>query len=150
MSSSVHNRSSSLQCRIRAVRRRRRQAGYTALEFLVAFTVLSLFLTAGIAAVGVALRGDQQATFATLATALARTKLAAAGVDYPLRPGVATGVFTNGYLWRAEVRHFRSIATSESTQIRAFWVEVTVAAPAPNNRRSLSLASVAMAPMVRR
>ena len=147
MSWSVHNQTAPRRHRIRAVRGRRRQAGFTALEFLAAFTVLSLFLTAGIAAVGVALRGDQQATFATLATALARAKLAAAGVDYPLRPGVVTGVFTNGYRWRAEVRPFRSVATSESTWIRAFWVEVTVIS---NPQRSLSLASVTLAPMVRR
>jgi general secretion pathway protein I len=125
--------------------RRRAEGGYTLLEFLVAFTVLSLFLTAGLAAVAVALRSDQQAAFVTLATPLARAKLAAAGIDFPLRAGVARGQFGNGYLWRADVRNYRSAAMNRTGSIHAYWVEVTVAEASGAGGRSLSLATIALA-----
>jgi type II secretory pathway pseudopilin PulG len=124
---------------------RRAEDGYTLLEFLAAFTVLSLFLAVGLAAVGMALRSDQQAAFVALATPLARAKLAAAGVDYPLQTGVAAGSFGNGYLWRAEVRNYRVAAVDRMNRLRAYWVEVTVAEPAGRAGRSLSLASVSLA-----
>lgn len=127
------------------VTRRRAQDGFTLVEFLVAFTVLSLFLTAGLAAVAVALRGDQQAAFVTRATPLARAKLAAAGIDFPLRAGVVMGSFGNGYLWRAEVRSYRSAALNRVASIHAYWVEVTVAEPPGTAGRALSLATIAMA-----
>jgi hypothetical protein len=123
----------------------RQQAGYTALEFLAAFTVLVLFLTAGLTAVGVAIRSDHQASFLTTATALARSKLAAAGIDFPLRPGVVSGNFDNGYSWRAEVRRYRTVGHSEQDVTNAFWVEVTVAPPSSNGRRFLSLGSIELA-----
>ncbi|MGF9759496.1 prepilin-type N-terminal cleavage/methylation domain-containing protein [Microvirga sp. 0TCS3.31] len=124
--------------------RRRTQDGYTLLEFLVAFTVLSLFLTAGLAAVAVALRGDQQAAFVTRATPLARAKLAAAGIDFPLRAGVVTGSFGNGYLWQAEVRNYRSAPLNKTASVHAYWVEVTVAEPSGTSGRALSLATIAL------
>ena len=134
---------SSLKC-LRSADRRRAQDGYTLLEFLVAFTVLSLFLTAGLAAVAVALRADQQAAFVMRATPLARAKLAAVGFDFPLRIGVVTGSFGNGYLWRAEVRNYHSAALNNAVSIRAYWVEVTVAEPSAAGR-VLSLATIAAA-----
>lgn len=135
----------SIPRRCRTATRRRAQDGFTLLEFLVAFTVLSLFLTAGLAAVAVALRGDRQAEFLTRATPLARAKLVAAGIDFPLRAGVVTGAFGNGYLWRAEVRSYRSVPLNKAGALHAYWVEVTVAEPSGTAGRSLSLETIAMA-----
>ena len=81
-----------------------REAGFTLLEFLVAFALLTLFLGAALAGVAVAIRGDRQANFLTQATMLARTKRPSAGVEYPLGPGRTGGEFANGYVWQADMR----------------------------------------------
>jgi hypothetical protein len=104
--------------------------------------VLTILLSAMLAALAVAIRGDHQAAFVTLGTALAKAKLAAAGVDYPLQPGAASGTFDNGYLWRAEVRRHGMIASGGERPIIGYRVEVTVSDPRANGGRTVSLVSV--------
>ena len=115
--------------------------GFILLEFLVAFSVLTVFLAAILTGLSVALRSDHQAAFLTRATVLARAKLAAAGVDYPLRPGTAGAELDNGYVWRADVRPFRSVAAA-GRRIQGLSVEVTVSDPRSSGRRSVSLSSI--------
>lgn len=134
---------------IRAARRNGAQAGFILLEFLVAFAILTIFLASILAALAVAVRGDRQATFLTRATLLAKSKLAAAGVDYPLRPGTTTADVDNGYEWRAVVRNFSAGAASQDQVIVGLWVEVTVSDPRSNGSRSLTLSSVEIVPRLR-
>jgi type II secretory pathway pseudopilin PulG len=115
--------------------------GFILLEFLVAFSVLTVFLAAILTGLSVAIRSDHQAAFLTRATMLARAKLAAAGVDYPLRPGTTGAELDNGYVWRADVRTFRSIAAA-GRRIQGLSVEVTVSDPRSSGRRSVSLSSI--------
>jgi type II secretory pathway pseudopilin PulG len=125
--------------------RRPREAGYTLLEFLVAFTILTACLAAFLSALAVALRGDQQATFLTIASVLAKTKLAGAGADFPLRAGETSNVFPNGFAWRAVVRNHAALEVGQDELIAVFWVEVTVSDPRSNNSRSFSLSSLEFA-----
>jgi general secretion pathway protein I len=122
------------------------EAGFTLLEFLVAFAVLTLFLGVGLAGTAVAMRGDGQANFLTRATVIARNKLAAAGVDFPLRPGRAGGALPNGYVWAADMRRYGP--EGKGLAMRGYWVEVTVADPRNNGGRKVSLTTVALAPEV--
>jgi type II secretory pathway pseudopilin PulG len=115
------------------------EGGFVLLEFLVAFSVLTVILAAILTALSVAIRSDHQAAFLTRATMLARAKLAAAGVDYPLRPGTAGAELDNGYVWLADVRTFRSIPAA-GRRIQGLSVEVTVSDP--RGRRSVSLSSI--------
>ncbi|KFC69668.1 General secretion pathway protein I [Bosea sp. LC85] len=122
------------------------QAGYTLLEFLVAFAILVVVLASLLTAFAVAMRGDRQASFLTFATLLARSKLASAGQDFPLRPGTTAARFDNGYEWRAVVRSYGSVRLGESRQAESLWVDVTVSDPASNGSRSLTLSSLEIAP----
>jgi type II secretory pathway pseudopilin PulG len=133
----------------RVGRGRPAEAGFTLLEFLVAFTLLTVVLASLLAALFVAVRGDSQAAFVTLASSLARSKLAAAGVDFPLRPGVTSAAFENGYVWQAVVRPYGTIDIGSGRRIDGFWIEVTIADPRSNGRRSLSLSSLEIVPRPR-
>ena len=119
--------------------RRNAQAGFTLLEFLVAFALLSAITSALLAAFAVAARGDHQAAFVTRATTLAKSKLAAIGVESPLQPGTLTGKFENGYPWRSDVRSDGVITSGGKQPIRAYWIEVTVFDPDAKGRRTVSL-----------
>ncbi|GEO17704.1 hypothetical protein [Microvirga aerophila] len=121
-----------------------KEGGFSLLEFLIAFTILTLFLTSGLMAVAVAIQGDRQANFLMLASMLAKSKLAAAGIDFPLRPGSTAGRFENGYAWQATVRNYRSIALDKDRRVLGFWVEVTVYEPRSTGR-SFSLGSIEIA-----
>jgi general secretion pathway protein I len=122
-----------------------REAGFTLLEFLVAFALLTLFLGAALAGLSVAVRGDRQANFLTQATMLAQTKLASAGVEYPIGPGRIGGEFPNGYVWQADMRRYGP-APRRNSPAEGYWVEVTVADPRSNGSRAVSLATVVLVP----
>ncbi|MDR7039564.1 MULTISPECIES: hypothetical protein [Methylobacterium] len=117
------------------------QGGFALLEFLAAFTILTLFLAAILAALAVAMRGDHQAAFLTLGSALAKGRLAAAGVDYPLRPGATGGVLPNGYLWRADIARHALVPLGPGSAAAGYRVAVSVAEPPERGGRSLTLHS---------
>ncbi len=121
-----------------------KESGFTLLEFLIAFAILTLFLTSGLMAVAVAIQSDRQASFLTITSMLAKSKLAAAGIDFPLRPGSTSGRFENGYAWEARVRNYRSVALDKDRHVLGFWVEVTVHEPRAGGR-SFSLGSIEIA-----
>lgn len=111
-------------------------------EFLVAFTLFVLFLAATFAALAVAIRGDHKAAFLTMGTLLAKSKLAAAGIEYPLSVGTIGGTFTNGYRWQAKIYRHGIIESASGRSVRAFQVQVTVAEPIGAGERTISLAGV--------
>ena len=117
----------------------RGEEGFALLEFLVAFTMLTMFLAAMLSALAVAIKGDHQAAFLTVATELAKTKLAGAGLDYPLDRGATVGTFENGYSWRVDVRRQGVIPAERGRPVTAYAVEVTVSDPRASGRRSITL-----------
>jgi len=121
------------------------EAGFTLLEFLVAFAILTLFLGAALAGVAVAIHGDRQASFLTQATLLAQAKLASAGVDFPLDSGSVRGDLPNGYIWRADIRPY-SPSPRHDSPTEGYWVEVTVGDPRSHGSRTVTLATLVLAP----
>lgn len=79
------------------------EGGFTLLETVAAMAVFTLVASALLTGLLTAVRRSEQANFMMIATELARSKLAAAGVDFPLTPGVASGGYANGFSWRADV-----------------------------------------------
>ena len=120
----------------------RRRDGFVMLEFLVAFTLLVLFLAGTFAALAVAIRADQRATFLTLGSILAKSRLAAAGIEFPLTPGTTGGTLPNGYRWQAEIRVHGRVEGGSGWSVSAYRVEVTVAETGEPGARTLSLAGV--------
>jgi prepilin-type N-terminal cleavage/methylation domain-containing protein len=118
--------------------------GFTLLELLVSLAILVLFLAVGLTALSVAMRGDRQAAFLTEATLIARSKIAAAGVDFPLRAGAAARGLEDGFPWSAEVEPYGSARLESGGLVRAFRVRVTVSDPRSASR-ALSLFTIALA-----
>lgn len=116
-------------------------AAFTLFEFLVAFTIFAIFLAAILAALSVALRSDDQMAFLTLATRMAKSKLASAAVDGPLRTGVTNGIAEGGFRWQKTVRPYRQASIGPGQLITGYWVDVTVSDPR-NARRSVTLSGI--------
>lgn len=95
--------------------------GFTLIETVASLAVFTIVASALLAGLLTALRRSEQANFTLIATELARSKLAAAGVDFPLVPGSASGAYANGFSWRAEVG-----ALSATTQGGAAFYDVRV------------------------
>ncbi len=104
------------------------RAGFTLLEVLIAFAVLSMTLIAAYQLLGTGLRGSERAERVNFALLAAESKLAEIGGSVPLRAGRSGGALGGGYRWRAEVRRRRepSAAPESALPVATYEVSVTV------------------------
>src|SRR5262249_53970298 len=82
---------------------RRRDAGFTLVEVLVAFAIVTIVLAALYQAIAGAYRGYARAQVREQTLALARAHLEAVGIEGPLQPGESTGTYATGVVWRLTV-----------------------------------------------
>lgn len=123
----------------------RQQAGFTLIEVLVALTIAGFAMVAVMQLMGTTLDGSEKAARASTALLIAESRLAAVGVETPLRTSRSTGVAPDGYHWRVEVRPYNGLPahTAEQVPLRAFEVAVSVVwAP----RREVSLTALRLLP----
>lgn len=78
--------------------------GFTLVEMLVAMAILAMGLAGILRALDGGWRGLARAEQETEALAVARNKLAAAGVEYPLVEGLVAGTTVAGVAWEIDIR----------------------------------------------
>jgi len=128
----------------------RRDAGFSLIEVLVSLAVAGIALGAAFVLFGTALRGNAQAERTTMATLIAESKLAEAGMAAPLRPGRTTGRIGDGYAWATEVRPYRPPGEDADVTlpVRAFEVVVSVSW-GDDGRNPVSLRTLRLRPRTR-
>jgi len=82
---------------------RRHDAGFTLVEVIVAFAIVTMVLAALYYSIGGAYRGYAQAQVREQTLALARTHLDVIGIEEPLQPGESSGTYATGVAWRLTV-----------------------------------------------
>jgi general secretion pathway protein I len=107
------------------------EAGFTLVETLVAFTVLTLVLIVLLAGLSQVTRGGRDAEAMREALRLAQSKLDGLGVTEPLTPGESTGRFGNGFEWHLRIREVRK---GTNVYLMGASAEITVSAPADGVR----------------
>ncbi len=129
--------------------------GFSLLEVLAAFVVLALVGTALFRIFSGALGNASLSDEYSRATLYAESRLAAPGVETPLREGVQQGTSDDGkYSWTARVEPYRTPgstpdldATVELMPVRLWRIAVTVSWPGvAGSDRSVALATVRLAP----
>ena len=93
---------SSLRTR-RPRRGRGRAGGFTLLEVIVAFTILSVALVAILQAMATGMQGLGAAQTSAAAVMHARSKLDEVGQAILLEEGETSGEFDDGYTWRVRI-----------------------------------------------
>ena len=103
----------------------------------LALTVLLRIFSGGLRNVSVS------SDYAT-ATLIAESRLAAAGIDIPLRPGETSGTEGERFEWTVRVQDYQPWPgyRSASQAVDAYRVTVTVEWPNGNNTRSVGLSTV--------
>jgi general secretion pathway protein I len=129
------------------VRNSRREAGFSLLEILVAFSVMALTL-------GVLLRifgGGNRIAIATdeysRAIVVAESLLASAGVEAPLQPGETSGDIGELYHWTLKVNPFPVDEDlmpqgNVPVPVKPYWVELSVEWGEGDERRSFDLTTL--------
>jgi len=121
-----------------------RQSGYTLIEVLVAFMILALALTVLLRIFSGGLRNVSVSSDYAIATLIAESQLAAAGIDIPLRPGETSGTEGERFEWTVNVQDYQPWPgyRSAAKGLDAYSVTVTVEWPHGDNTRSVGLSTV--------
>lgn len=115
-------------------------SGFTLLEVLIAFVILSLTLAAVFGAFSTGLQSLGTAEEAELAVLRAQSKLESAGLTEPLVASQTNGDFEDGAGWQVDIEPFTA---EEAGQGQLFEVRVSVASA---NGRRVELKSLRWSP----
>ncbi len=122
---------------------RRREAGFSLIEIVVAFALVAAALLILLPGFAGSLGGADSARRYQMALALAESKLAESGVLTRIEVGTQTGEAEGGFDWRREVKRGESAsAGGEPQPVRAYLVNVTVSW---GNARRVDLATTLLA-----
>ncbi|TVR58822.1 MAG: prepilin-type N-terminal cleavage/methylation domain-containing protein [Candidatus Competibacteraceae bacterium] len=128
--------------------RRLHQRGFSLLEVLVAFAILSISLGVLLQVFATGLRNAGMADDYTRATLYAESILAAIGREAPPSAGVREGPIDDQFSWRSTVGEYTDgLPDPERTQVLAYRVSVEVFWPGPAQIRSVMLETLRLAPL---
>ena len=121
-----------------------RQSGYSLIEVLVAFMILALALTVLLRIFSGGLRNVSVSSDYAVATLIAESRLAAAGIDVPLTPGETSGTEGERFEWTVSVQDYQPWPgyRSAAKGVDAYQVTVTVEWPNGNNTRRVGLSTI--------
>lgn len=106
-----------------------RERGFTLVEVLVAFVILSLTLASAYAALTGGLTWERRAGETASAVLLARSHLAEAGISRPLVEGVTEEPLADGRTLRIAMRQVEPVPFDGIPRLAAWQVTVEIAAP---------------------
>ena len=126
----------------------RRQEGFSLLEVLVAFVILSISLGVLLQVFATGLRNAGTADDYTQATLYAESILAAIGRETPLSEGQHSGPINDRFSWRGTVSAYAdNMPDLENTRMRAWRVNVEVFWRGLTQTRSVMLETVRLTPL---
>lgn len=124
------------------------QGGFSLLEVLVAFAILSLALGVLLQVFATGLRNESLAEEYSQAAQYAESILAAYGRETPLGEGTREGSINDRFSWRGTVSAYgEGLPDPEKMRMRAFRIQVEVFWNGSTQTRSVRLETLRLAPL---
>lgn len=109
--------------------------GFTLVEALVAFAILSLVMSGLLEGISGGVRNEARAEFLLRAARLGRSQLDQLGISSPIVPGETAGYYDGGLTWTLTIQPLQPVVSSSAIpKIAAYWAQITIRRPA--ERRS--------------
>jgi general secretion pathway protein I len=122
---------------------RRQQQGFSLLEVLVAFAILSLSLGVLFQIFSSGVRGTIVSEGYNKALIIAQSRLAEVGVDRPLEAGMEQGEAEEPYRWRVEVTPYQEgDLGSQRRRVEPYRIDVWVGWKADGKARDVELSTL--------
>jgi type II secretory pathway pseudopilin PulG len=112
------------------------KAGFTLIETLVSFTILTLVLATLLSGIITALRTEIRTNEAIIALTFSQSQLAGLGVVNLLREGRTTGVLKNGLSWTLNISPYIYAASRQNVP-KAYWIDLDIRTSAAQNATSI-------------
>jgi type II secretory pathway pseudopilin PulG len=129
-------------------RARETRGGFTLIESLVAFVILTLALGALMQGLGGGARNESRGDFLSRAARQGRSQLETLGAATPLSAGESSGRYGDGLVWRLLVSPYRSVVAADGAgRTTAYLARLTVRRPGGGSpgHESLTLTTVKVA-----
>ncbi|XSG83865.1 MAG: type IV pilus modification PilV family protein [Methylohalobius sp. ZOD2] len=126
---------------------RNREAGFSLLEIMVAFTLLALSLAVLMQAFGsgVGLLGD--AGGVARAATLAQSQMARVGIEIPVEEGAYQGEWQAGYRWHLQIAPFYPLQpVPEHPRWQLYQVQVTISWTDADRTRTYRMTTLRVGP----
>jgi general secretion pathway protein I len=121
--------------------------GFSLLEVLVAFTILTMLLGALFQVFSAGLHAARSGDRYSRATVIAQSQLAALGVEHALQEGIVSGTTDDDYHWRVAVSAYEDEhMTDTGLLLRPLAVDVTVFWEEGGAPRTVTLSSLVLGP----
>jgi len=123
-----------------------RRRGFTLIEALVAFAILTMALAQLLRSVGLGARNDMRADFLSRAARQGRAQLARVGVETPIVPGVTQGRWSDGVVWTQEIGGYGpSYKTLTGDTVAGYWVKLDMrSGPQTNDTITFNCVKIAV------
>jgi general secretion pathway protein I len=121
---------------------RRRAAGFTLIETVVALAILGLGLAVLFPVFADVLDRNFRADSQSLAASLAQSLTARLGADLPLAAGTSNGRFENGYRWELAISPYGEAEDRSAWPMAPYQVQATVLWSTGGGERSITLTTL--------
>ncbi len=120
--------------------------GFTLVETLAAFVILSLSLIVLFSAASGGVRSARRADFEGAAVPLCQSLLDGAGISWQISEGTTSGQFDNGFTWIMLATPYDPpiVREDSASKFRGEWLQLTVHGPQVASARGLSLTMTTM------
>jgi general secretion pathway protein I len=133
----------------------RSQGGFSLLEILVAFTLFAMAMAVLMQIFSRGVNGASIADHYARATMYAESKLANVGIELPLKEGVSSGKFEDGFAWEVMIRPYvdptprdqQSLDFEKQYFAQLYEIETTVTFATDDNQpRTVKLVTLQLGP----
>jgi general secretion pathway protein I len=135
-------------CKVRRPtgRARRREAGFTLVEVIVALAMLSIGLTVLLGLISSSLRQAADTERMAEAGSLAQSLMAEVGADLPINPQERDGQFPNGYRWHLKMSPYGDAREQQEWPVGVYLISTEVQWEEGERRRSYALTTLRLGP----